>query len=701
MKGEEEMASMSGKTKKRISHLIIGSVLIGIVVIIILAVAWIVSVIKTAPDIREAQFSRGGNLTSFVYDEEGNEIGSFSPTDTSIYTFLNEVPISMQQAVVAIEDARFYEHNGVDFIKIGEAMLSNFKTGSFNDGGTTLTQQLVKTMIPIPSENKLKRKIQEQYLGVQLEKLYSKDTILEYYLNSIPLSRGNTGVEAVANYYFGTSVSELSLSEQASIVAMIEGSTYYDPIAHPDNNWKKVESILVAMEKQGYITEEEREAALKKPPYEAIQEVHEAQVATQVRSYFVDEVYKEVLEDLQTEKGLSELEAMKLIYGGGLKIYTTLNSNMQSIVERYIEDESFYPNQDKYSLEYTLDMNTLEGVPDSRGLSTVVSGEEEMREVIEAKKKEWGIITKEQIRSESILLRPEPQAAFVVTDYRTGHIKALYGGRGEKVSLGFNYATQARRQAGDLLMPLAAYIPALDMGIYTEETLLKDEAIEMTLDNGSIYVPKNKDGIYSEKQMTIKEALASSVNTIACRVLSEGVGYDASYDYLQLFGMNSLVEEDKTCALALGATTEGVTVLELNAAYSTIANEGVYIQPTSYVKVIDAQGNILLDHSSEGTIAKRSHVVIKKETAHQVTDILQYAVSQEAAMSEYFDSGEVAGKANGGKTKDLLFAGYTSDLAATIWSGYNAPDYINAHGDYEIKLWGSIMSEISEGLPKK
>lgn len=695
------MVSMSGKTKKRISNLIVGSVLIGIATIVILVVAWIVSAIKTAPDIREAQFSRGGQLTSFVYDEEGNEIGSFSPTDTSVYTFLNEVPIPMQQAVVAIEDARFYEHNGVDFIKIGEAILSNFKTGSFNHGGTTLTQQLVKTMIPIPSGNKLKNKIQEQYLAIQLEKLYSKDEILEYYLNTIQLGHGNIGVEAAANYYFGTSVSELSLSEQASIVAMIERPTYYDPITNPENNWKGIESILVAMEKQGYITEEEREIALQDSPYEAIQAVHEVQVATKVRSYFVDEVYKEVLEDLQTEKGLSKLEAMKLIYGGGLKIYTTLDSNMQGVVEQYMDDKSFYPNPDRYSLEYILEMKNLEGVPDSYGLSTVVSGEEEMREVIEAKKKEWGITTSEQIRSESILLRPEPQAAFVVTDYRTGHIKALYGGRGEKVSLGFNYATQAKRQAGDLLMPLAAYVPALDMGIYTEETLLKDEAIEMTLDNGSVYVPKNKDGIYSEKQMTIKEALASSVNTIACRVLSEGVGYDASYDYLQLFGMNSLVEEDKTSVLALGATTEGVTVLELNAAYSTIANEGVYIQPTSYVKVIDAQGNILLDHSSEGAMAKRSHVVIKKETAHQVTDILQYAVSQEAVMSEYFDSGEVAGKANGGKTKDLLFAGYTSDLAATIWSGYNAPDYINAHGDYEVKLWGSIMSEISEDLPKK
>lgn len=695
------MVSMSGKTKKRISNLIVGSVLIGIATIVILVVAWIVSAIKTAPDIREAQFSRGDQLTSFVYDDEGNEIGSFAPTDTSVYTFLNEVPIPMQQAVVAIEDARFYEHNGVDFIKIGEAILSNFKTGSFNHGGTTLTQQLVKTMIPIPSGNKLKNKIQEQYLAIQLEKLYSKDEILEYYLNTIQLGHGNIGVEAAANYYFGTSVSELSLSEQASIVAMIERPTYYDPITNPENNWSAVESILVAMEKQGYITEEEREAALKKPPYEAIQEVHEAQVATKVRSYFVDEVYKEVLEDLQTEKGLSKLEAMKLIYGGGLKIYTTLDSNMQGVVEQYMDDKSFYPNINRYSLEYTLEMKNLEGVPDSYGLSTVVSGEEEMREVIEAKKKEWGITTKEQIRSESILLRPEPQAAFVVTDYRTGHIKALYGGRGEKVSLGFNYATQARRQAGDLLMPLAAYAPALDMGIYTEETLLKDEAIEITLDNGSIYVPKNKNNIFSEKEMTIKEALAGSVNTIACRILSEGVGYDTSYDYLQRFGMGSLLEEDKTCALALGATTEGVTVLELNAAYSTIANEGVYIQPTTYVKVVDAQGNILLDQSSEETMAQRSHVVIKEETAHQVTDILQYAVSQEAVMSEYFDSVEVAGKANGGKTKDLLFAGYTSDLAATIWSGYNAPDYINAHGDYEIKLWGSIMSEISEGLPKK
>lgn len=693
------MASINGKTKERISHLIVGSVLIGIVVIIILAVVWVIGAVKTAPDIREIQF-RGDSLTSRVYDAEGNEIDSFSQRDTSIYTSLNEVPITMQQAVIAIEDKQFYEHNGVDLVKIGKALLSNFKTGSLSNGGTTLTQQLVKTMIA--SENKLKNKIQEQYLAIQLEKLYSKDMILEYYLNSVQLSRGNIGVEAAANYYFGTSVSELSLSEQASIIAMIERPTYYDPITNPENNWRAVESILVAMEDQGYITEEEREVALQKPPYEVIQERYEAKDSTGVRSYFVDEVYKEVLEDLQTEKSLSKLEAMSFIYRGGLRIYTTLDSTMQGTVEDYMENENFYPNVDKYYLNYEVKIKEVrEGGLDSYTLNVVVGGEEEMNEVIEAKKKEWGITTKEKIRSESILLRPEPQAAFVVTDYRTGYIKALYGGRGEKVSLGFNYATQARRQAGDLFMPLVAYAPALDMGIYTAQTKLKDEAIEITLDNGTVYVPRNKDNTFSEKEMTIKEAMAGSVNTIACRILAEGVGYDTGYDYLQRFGMDLLVEEDKSCVLAFGATTNGVTALELNGAYSAIANEGVYIKPTTYVKVVDAQGNILLDHTNESTSNERSHVVIRKEVAHQLTEMLQYAVSQETAMSEYFDSEEIAGKVNGGKTKDLLFSGYTSDLAATIWSGYSDPEYINDYGDYEIKLWGSIMSEISERVLKK
>ena len=691
------MASINGKTKKSISHLIVGSVLIGIVVIIILALAWIVSAIKTAPDIREAQFWKD-SLTSIVYDEEGHEIDSFSTRDTSIYTSLNEVPITMQQAVVAIEDARFYEHSGIDLVKIGEAMFGNFKTGTFNNGGTTITQQLVKKMIP--SGNKLRNKIQEQYLAIQLEKLYSKDTILEYYLNTIGLSRGLNGVETAANYYFGKSVDKLSLSEQVSIVAIIERPTYYDPIINPEYNWRAVESILVAMEEQGYITGKEREAALKNPPYEAIQEVREAQASTDVQSYFVDEVYKEVLEDLQTEKGLSELEAMSLMYTGGLQIYSTLNGTMQNIVERYMDDENFYPRVDKYYLNY--EVKVKERFPDSYALNVLIDGEEEMREVIEAKKKEWGITTNEQIRSESILLRPEPQAAFVVTDYRTGHIKALYGGRGEKVSLGFNYATQAKRQAGDLLMPLAVYAPALDMGIYTEETMLKDEEVEIILDNGTVYIPRNKDNTFSEKEMTMKEALAGSINAIACRIVSEGVGYDTSYDYLKQFGMSLLVEEDKSCALALGATRNGVTVLELNGGYSTIANEGVYIKPTTYVKVVDAQGNILLDHTNQSTSNERSRVVIKEETAHQLTEMLQYAVSQETTMFEYFDSEEVAGKVNNNeKAKDLFFAGYTSDLAATIWSGYSNPEYISDHGDYEVKLWASIMSEISERVFKK
>ena len=687
------MISISRRTKKQISHLIVGSVGLGIAVISILTVAWGVSVIKTAPDIEEIQFPEVA-LTSFLYDAEGNELSSFSGEASGIYIPLSEIPIMMQQAVIAIEDARFYEHNGIDLVKIGKAMLINIESGSFSTGGTTITQQLVKRMIP--AGNSWRRKVQEQYLAVQLEKLYSKDTILEYYLNTVGLSHGLNGVEAAANYYFGKSVNKLSLSEQVSIVAIIERPTYYDPITNPENNWRAVESILVAMEKQGYITEKEREVALQNPPYEAIQKVHEAQDSTEVRSYFVDEVYKEVLEDLQTERGLSELEAIRLMYSGGLQIYTTLDGTMQSIVERYMNDKSFYPNIDKYSLEYEVQFKALEGTSDHQSLSIVVSGEEEMREVIETKKKEWGITKNEQIQSESILLRPEPQAAFIVTDYRTGYIKALYGGRGEKVNLGFNYATQAKRQVGDLLMPLAVYAPALDINICTEETVLKDEAIEISLDNGSIYIPKNKDGIYSEKQMSIKEALANSVNTIACRVLYEGVGYDTSYDYLQRFGMKSLVEEDKTCALAIGATTNGVTVLELNAAYSTIANEGVYIKPTTYVKVVDAQGNILLDHSSESIMDKRSRVVIKEETAHQLTDMLQYAMSQETAMSEYFDSKEVAGKINSGKTKDLLFSGYTPYLAATIWSGYSNPEYIDVHEGYEVKLWGSIMSEINK-----
>jgi penicillin-binding protein 1A len=262
------------KRRKRLSRIIIGSVLMGFGIVILLAILLVAKIIKQTPDVSELDLKATTNSTSFVYDGEENIIDKFSGMESREYAHLEKIPKQLRQAVIAIEDKNFYEHNGMDLSSIGKALVSNLKSGSISDGGTTLTGQVIKHNL-LASGNSIERKIQEQYLAIQFEKLYTKDLILEYYLNSVALGQGTIGVQAAALRYFGKDVSELNLTECAVLTAIIEFPTRYNPILYPDKNWEKVQVILGEMEKQGYITETEKIEALKFSPYERIKTVHQ------------------------------------------------------------------------------------------------------------------------------------------------------------------------------------------------------------------------------------------------------------------------------------------------------------------------------------------------------------------------------------------------------------------------------------------
>lgn len=669
----------------------------------------VIGSIKSAPDAATIDLKPQGDYTSFVYDDAGNEIATFEPeANRKEYAKLSDIPLHLQQAVIASEDERFYEHNGIDIKGIMRALITNLKSLSFSEGASTITQQLVKNNV-LTSDKKLTRKIQEQYLALQFENIYDKDTILEYYLNTIGLSQGISGVQAASKRYFGKDVSELNLTESAVIAGIIQWPNKYDPIRKPENNWERVQRILQKMEEQGYITSEERTAALKENPYINIKQVHEEYKSKSTRSYFVDALFNQLVSDLK-DLGYSEAQAKKEIYGGGLIINSTCNEKMQSIVDNVINDESLYPSHlYKVQVDYSLYTIKPDGTKvEHNAPQVILDSDSEIDAYIAQKKEEWGITDEDQL-VESIIKQPQPQAAFVLMDYTTGQIKALSGGRGDKTNLGFNYATQAERQPGSVFKVLAAYAPALDTGILSPGSAIKNESVTYTQSDGSTWSPKNWDGNYDGNYYTVRQAIANSMNVIAVKTLDQ-VGINTAFDYLQRFGFTTLVDSDKYLPLSLGGITYGVTPIELNAAYGAIANDGTYVKPVFYTTVIKKDtGKVIIDNTGEN-IANNSHQVIKSSTARMLTDMMTEVIDGPSkhtgsAIRTYLHNMPVAGKTGTTtNSKDLVFAGYTPYYAATIWTGYARPAVISSSrggNTYHLKIWSKIMEEVHEGLEYK
>ena len=683
-------------------------------------------VIDTAPDVDDIDIMPLGYAT-FLYDDAGNQIRKLAAPDSNrLPVTLDQIPVDLQHAVVAIEDERFYEHNGIDVKGILRAGMKALTTGDFSEGASTITQQLLKNNVFTnwTSEStqleRFTRKIQEQYLAVQVEKKTDKDTILENYLNTINLGAGSYGVQAAARQYFDKDVWDLNLSECATLAGITQNPTKFNPIINPDSNRKRRKEVLQHMLDQNYITQDQYDETLADDVYSRIQAAQEKNSSTEntVYTYFEDELTDQIINDLMNIKGYTKKQATNLLYSGGLKVYTTQDSKIQNILDEEYADPSNYPDTVQYELDYALTVTDPDGnqVNYSKEMLQLYFQNEdpdfdllfdspEDGQTYVDKYKASILANGSKVLAERVNFAPQPQSSMSVIDQHTGYVKALIGGRGEKTaSLTLNRATDTTRQPGSTFKIVSTYAPALNEKGMTLATTFEDEPYEYP--DGS---PVNNATRSYNGTTTIRTAIQNSINVVAVKCL-EKVTPELGLKYLDNFGFTTLahgteadkdangnVWSDANLATALGGITRGVTNVELCASYAAIANGGNYIKPIYYTKILDHNGNVLI----ENTAAERS--VIKESTAFLLTSAMEDVVKQGTGTACQLDNMPVAGKT--GTTEaynDLWFVGYTPYYTCAVWSGYDnnekLPDYAR---NFHKALWKKVMTRIHEGLPSK
>ena len=726
-KRQKKITSKSTMQGKRIVVRLFKALLICIILAAVVGVAggglFIKKIIDDTPHVSASDVKPKG-FTTFVYADDGStEIERFvSSGSNRVYKSIDEIPKDLQHAFVAIEDERFYKHNGIDLQGIARAAVVGIaRGGNFTEGASTLTQQLIKNNV-FPNftkektfYDKFQRKIQEQYLALQIEKKMDKSEIIESYLNTINLGQNCLGVQAASQRYFGKDVSDLTLSECAVIAGITQSPSTYDPITHPDNNKVRRNKVLKNMLEQDYISQKQYDEALADDVYARIQTTNTASQADNTYSYFVDALAQQVIQDLKDQLGYTDTQAYNAVYSGGLSIYSTQNQTMQQICDEEANDDSNYPRLKEYGLDYALTVTRADGSTenyDSNNIKNYVketygkdqgllySSEDAARAMVE----EWkATIAREgDTYDERITITPQPQSSITIMDQKTGQIKAMVGGRGEKASsLGLNRAYQgSKRQPGSTFKILAAYAPALDSCDKTLATTIDDEPY--TLKNGQVLRNANKQ--YGGTT-TLREGIKRSINVVAVK-LSDEITQELGYEYCQKFGISTLVKnktingkvfDDSTSqTLALGGITEGVYNYEMCAAYATIANGGEYNKPTLYSKVVDHDGNVLLDGTGE------SHTVIKDSTAYLLTNAMEDVVNSGTGTACQLPNMPVAGKTGTTTSnKDLWFCGFTPYYTCAVWGGYDDNKECDYDTSFRFRLWKGIMSRIHENLEEK
>lgn len=661
-------------------------------------------------------------FASTIYDNNGKKVCQLVGSNANrISVSLSQIPENLQNAFIAIEDERFYSHNGIDIKGIIRAGASALSSRSLDQGASTITQQLLKNVVfsggnETTTAEKIQRKVQEQYLALKLEKYVSKEEILENYLNTINLGQNTLGVQAASLRYFNKDVSKLTLSECAVIAGITKNPSGLNPINYPENNASRRKSVLNKMLELEMISQKEYEEALADDVYARIQKVNQKKTKTSntVTSYFTDAVIEQVIEDLQTELGYSETQANNLLYRGGLSIYTTQDKEMQNICDSVISDKSFYPITTQYSLSYRLtildkkgntknyDENALLKYFKSSDSSFDLLFSDEKTAESYAKKYTNYIVKKTggTVDGESITTTLQPQISFVLMDQHTGEVKAIVGGRGSKTaSRTLNRATDSTRQPGSTFKVLSAYLPALDDADMTLATVHDDAAYYYP---GTQKPVKNWYSSGYRGLTTIRDAIKDSMNIVTVKTLEE-VTPKVSIDYLEELGFTTLVTDsslpanDVTLATALGGLTYGITNYEATAAYASIANGGTYQEPILYTKILDHDGNVLLENTS------KSKKVIKESTAFLLTDAMKDVVNRGTGTLAKFTTSSmpVAGKT--GTTTDNVdawFIGYTPYYTAGIWTGYDDNTSLSDTTYHKI-IWRTIMERIHKKLKVK
>ena len=719
------------KVRRKIGVIFGKVLLICILILGVVGVSTVVGAVKgilaSAPDISAVDVIPTGFSTT-VLASDGSEIATLVAEGSNRRSVtLDEIPRDLQHAVVAIEDERFYEHNGIDLKGIARALVADLKSMDFTQGASTITQQLVKNNVlseQWESENtgdiskiekmerQIQRKIQEMYIAVELEKkVDDKDWILENYLNSINLGNNTLGVQAAAERYFGKDVSELTLSECAVIAGITKNPSGYNPILYPEQNAKRRKMVLDAMLKQGYITQKQYDEAMADDVYDRISE-HNSGFETSMNSYFVDSVIDDVFNDLVNVKGYSESDAYKAIYQGGLTIKSTQNLDIQKICDEEVANASNYEVGTKYSFILSFQVKKADGSLKTYTNQTMLSyykaknknqdysinysSEEACRDAIAEYEKdvlEKG--DKLMDNSEYIFITAQPQVAMTIMDQSTGEVQAIVGGRGDKAgNRTWNRATKTTRQPGSTFKIIACYAPALDAGGMTLASVEDDAPLTV---GSKTY--NNYDHTY--KGFTnLRTAITRSMNIVTVKTLQE-IGVDLGYQYAEDFGFTTLDENDKNLGISLGGLTKGVTNLELTSAYAAIANQGEYIAPSFYTQVLDHDGNVILDN----TKTKERHRVIKEETAWLLTDAMKDVMTAGTGTRAYFGNGMAQAGKSGTTTsnRDALFAGYTPYYTCVVWGGYddNSKQMGGTGTSYPKNLWRSVMKRVHENLESK
>ena len=718
---------LASKSRKRLKKVMLGAGQLLLVAFIGLGVIGAAlglgvfrGVIDSAPSQTVIDVSPKG-FSSFVYDAKNNQVAKLVSADS------NRIPVSgdmitenLAHAFVAIEDERFYEHKGIDAPGILRAAVIGVTTGNFSEGASTITQQLIKNNVFTSWTNetsveRIKRKLQEQYLAIELEKTMSKDTILLNYLNTINLGHGTLGVEAASQRYFDKHCDELTVSECAVLASIPQNPTQFDPIIYPEQNKQRREVVLNYMLNQGYIDNEQLAKAEEDDVYTRIQEVNiKKQVEdNKINSYFVDALQTQILQDLQDDAGKTEEEAYALLYSGGLKIYSTLDPDIQAICDRECsEDSGNFPENVKYILSYKLSVINEDGTTsnyDSNSLANWLAEQDWDADLMYSSKDNAysdiedfrnSVIKdpKKQKYTESVNLAPQPEISLTIEDQHNGHVLAMVGGRGDKeANRTLNRATDTLRQPGSTFKVITTYAPALDTGEYTLASSVVDEPYSYKSGVPVRNWYKGYRGL-----STVRQGIVQSMNIVTVKVLSD-IGPRLGYDYAEKFGISTLVDgveingstfTDVNETLALGGITYGVKNIELNAAYATIANGGFYIEPKMYTEVYDHEGNLLLDSSK--TAAGRR--VLKERTAWLLTNAMEDVVEEGTGRSADFPTTKVAGKT--GTTSDendVWFCGYTPTYTATVWAGYD--NNVDLTTSEEQNLAKTIWREVMEDLP--
>jgi penicillin-binding protein 1A len=683
-------------------------------------------IIDNAPDVDDVDIMPLGYAT-FLYDDEGNQLRKLAAPDSNrLPVSIDQIPEDLQHAVVAIEDERFYEHNGIDARGILRAFVNGVSNGfHFTEGASTITQQLLKNNVfttwteESTLLEKFTRKFQEQYLSIEVEKkINDKQVILENYLNTINLGAGSYGVQAASRQYFNKDVWDLNLSECATLAGITQNPSKYNPIENPKENASRRKEVLQHMLDQGYIDKTQYDEALNDDVYTRIQlaQAVSADSTSNVYTYFEDELTDQVINDLMNIKGYTRTQAYNMLYSGGLSIYTTLDSSIQAILDEEYANPDNYPSYVQYALDYALtvadadgnetnyskEMMTLYFQNEDASFDLLFDSQDEGMEYVE-RYKEAVVSEGDTIVAEQINFAPQPQSSMSIIDQHTGYVKALIGGRGEKsASLTLNRATDTTRQPGSTFKIVSTYAPALNELGMSLATTFEDEPYSYP--DGS---PVNNASRSYGGTTTIRKAIQNSINVVAIKCLEE-VTPTLGLEYLDNFGFTTLahgteddtdaygnVYSDDNLSTALGGITYGVTNVELCAAYAAIANNGNYIKPIYYTKILDHNGNVLIEKTS----AERS--VIKESTAWLLTSAMEDVVTQGTGTACQLDNMPVAGKTGTTESyNDLWFVGYTPYYTCAVWSGYDNNENLPEDArNFHKQLWKRVMERIHENLP--